>query len=325
MTCDTCTPRSTLRPPSDPNLPMVVYGSLRKRELAHGQIEAHVDRVETANLDGYSIVVDDGLPFLEHVARGPCHVDLVWLMGSGYEAVCSFEPPRLYKWSTCQVQGHFGAVTANVLIARESLSDGADHDAGEWTSAGDPLLSSGLVAVREILLQTVSDAHGTILRSPKQDAAFWLPLMRFEAAYLLMWSVIERYATFRYGAGSQPEQRITQLGDDPLFKRCAVEAGVPAGLRVRDSRGNGGSKRTEVDGTNAGRYFRQIRNNMTHRGKAAYKDAELVIDASRLCFNTTRLLLLESMPSIADQWKASVPGGVGLQPITSDDFDPLFG
>lgn len=192
-------------------------------------------------------------------------------------------------WALCEVEVNGLPVSANVLVPAQRLSSHAEHLTGRWVSSQDPLLLTGLVAVRDLAMETVVAHPESVIRSPVQDAAFWVAYMRTEAAYLLLWSVLERYAALRHGPALDPEKKIKLLGADDVFKRCAVAAEVPVGRRVQDPRGATGPGAIQADGSSAGKYFRQIRNNIAHRGKAAYNETRLLAEALVYCFNTTRL------------------------------------
>ena len=221
------------------------------------------------------IHIDDGLPFVQAAGYGAIDVDVVWLTDAGYETVRAFEPVKLYKWALCEVEVDGLPVSANVLVPAQRLSSHAEHLTGRWVSAQDPLLLTGLVAVRELAVETVAAHPASASHSVVQDAAFWVAYMRTEAAYLLLWSVLERYATLRYGPALDPERKIALLGADQVFRHCAVAAaGVTVGRKVKDTRGAKGPGATKADGSNAGKYFRQIRNNIAHRGKAAYNETD---------------------------------------------------
>ena len=92
-------------------------------------------------------------------------------------------------------------------------------------------------------------------------------------AYLLLWSSIERYTSLRYGLGGDVMRHIRQLADEPRFGealrehvqepgRCVYRADRPGSKEVCDP------SRPEK----ALRYYYQVRSNITHRGKGAYRD-----------------------------------------------------
>jgi hypothetical protein len=248
-------------------------------------------------------------------------VEVVWLDETGYERVRDFEPPKLYRWDRCGVLVGGNVVEANVLVSkgRSGLTE-PTHRA--WSSSQDPLLLHGPMVVRELVQDLIVAAPGSLSMGPTQDSEFWRSLMRVEAAYLLLWSVLERYATLRYGPALDPEERIVKLGRDPVFMNCAAEAGVPEGLVVRDTR-DLRPVRTGTDGEDVAKYLRQFRHNITHRGKAAYQEARRTVQALMYCFNVTCLLLARSAPGISEEWAVVRPES-GLPPLSSFEIEQIM-
>jgi hypothetical protein len=54
---------------------------------------------------------------------------------------------------------------------------------------------------------------------------------RFQGAYLLLWSVVERYAVFQFGPTGDPTRRAGRLDDDKAL-RAAVTASGASGIGV---------------------------------------------------------------------------------------------
>lgn len=284
-------------PPSRPDLVLAVYGAYQPGELAFRTIEPHVSRRYPAKVLDHVLVIDDGLPFAEESRGGSMEVHVLDVDTLGYGIVSAFEPGDLYRWSTCTAETRDGRqVAVNILVSRRSLSGHADYPHEPWSSAQDPLLSAGLIAVRELVIDACAAAIGVVVEGPTQDTGYWVPVLKLEAAYLLLWSVLERYSTLRFGAAANPERRITLLGQSEDFKQCAVAAGMPPGLTVRDTRNGKPTGATTADGVNAYKYLRQVRHNMTHRGKAAYREACLAAEAVLYAYNTTALLLQRTLP-----------------------------
>lgn len=95
-------------------------------------------------------------------------------------------------------------------------------------------------------------------------------------AYLLLWSSIERYVSLRYHLGKDVTRKIEQLAREAAFAssllvhvrqpREIYRADRPDQKEVLDPR------RPEK----ALRYFYQLRSNLTHRGKAVFRDYDRI-------------------------------------------------
>ena len=98
------------------------------------------------------------------------------------------------------------------------------------------------------------------------------PLFRLEAAYMLLWSSMERYASLRYHFRANATEKVERIALEPAF-RDALHAYVKEGRSVY--RADKPKERLDLDPNNpAGSldYYYQIRHNLVHRGKGAFDD-----------------------------------------------------
>jgi hypothetical protein len=56
------------------------------------------------------------------------------------------------------------------------------------------------------------------------------------------------------------------------------------------------------NGVGAVKYFYQVRSNLSHRGKGAWKDSVLLLKATVWLHDAMRSLLREQLPELADWW-----------------------
>lgn len=139
--------RSGLTPPQNIHLPVAVYGSLRPGELAYRQIQSSSNHLGLGEIEGFRLMVLDGLPMLTP-ADSKARVQLLQLEDVGYRVIGAFEPKDLYKWNEATVSTSTGRVQANVLVARDHIHPRSSEYADEWRSADDPMLVAGPVTVR---------------------------------------------------------------------------------------------------------------------------------------------------------------------------------
>lgn len=168
----------------------------------------------------------------------------------------------------------------------------------EWSTADDPVLTHGLPAAAEI-------AQPWVWMPDEEDDFPWQGLFHVQAAYLLLWAAVERMAALRYGPAQDPMERIKKLGELPPMSHWLKTAQVPVtDRRVVDSRDPEDTVRLREDGSNAWRYWYQIRNNLSHRGKGSVRDRRILNEAFIDVHDVMRLLLLELVPNVADAWTA---------------------
>jgi hypothetical protein len=105
----------------------------------------------------------------------------------------------------------------------------------------------------------------------------WPRFFRLQMAYLLLWSAIERFSAFAYGPGLSPKQRINALGKDPRFLSALGKHLSSPSQGVSDSRDPGDRRHLDVARPEkAAASFYRVRSNLSHRGKGAWSDGEIV-------------------------------------------------
>ncbi len=136
----------------------------------------------------------------------------------------------------------------------------------------DPVLATGLSVVKEV---SDRDAREEFASAPP-DKFDWPRLFRLQMAYLFLWTTIERYAALRYGPALEPMQKVNKFGEDATFGRALKRVVTRTG-RIYDSRNpkNHASLDPERP-VNSARYYYYVRSNLSHRGKGAWNDGEIV-------------------------------------------------
>lgn len=287
------------RPP-DFDAPLFAYGALKPGEFAHAQVAKHVSTSTLAMLADHGLRSRDGLPLLVESPGARVRGALLRFddAQAAYEVVCQFEPRKHYRWAPegVTVVCDDREVRANALLPRKPRAGADLEHVEEWYTADDPVFTAGLPAAAEI-------AHPWVWMPHDENGFPWEGFFRVQAAYLLLWSVVERVAALRFGPALDPMRRINNLGDLPSMRHWLAAAQVRmTERRVVDSRDPGDGVSLRDDGSNAWGYWYQIRNNLSHRGKGSVRDRKIVNEAFIDVHDVTRLLLLELVPNIAQAW-----------------------
>lgn len=293
--------------PPSVDRPLFVYGSLKPNELAHGQIAAFVASTEPAWIQDHVLKLRDGLPILVHAAGGEVEGNLVNFSSpeAGYAAVAAFEPKEHYRWVEVVING----TPTNALLGLKPSVGVADEPQQRWTSREDPVLAHGLTAVARIYrtsgIQSVVQDF-----VPGFSSSYWPAFFDVQSAFLLLMTVVERYTALAFGPRVKPMARIGRLEDSPTFRSAFAEASVEIGGRVVDSRNPDKKLSLKADGKGAWAYWYQVRSNLSHRGKGAFRDAALVASALIDVHDVMRLILLDQVRGIGEVWAQSEPAGV---------------
>jgi gamma-glutamylcyclotransferase (GGCT)/AIG2-like uncharacterized protein YtfP len=290
-----------LGPPPDPSLPFFAYGSLRPGRLAFVQLAKRVAARWEYDLAGFEIRIRDGLPLLAPGRRGVAGTVLTFdpsAAASAYEAIGAFEPAEQYIWEILDV----GGTPAWACLGREPDLGVESDPVHEWSEAGDPAFAYGLPEVGRI-------ARRYLCLPQTYDDTDWQQFFGLQSAYLLVWSLLERVASFRYGTVAGPNKRVSALGQEPEVKSLVVELGAPSRSAYRsisDSRFPDRTIKIARDGRDALRYWYQVRSNIVHRGKAYQPDLHLLRESLVDTHDLTATLLGRWVGGLADAWGEDV-------------------
>ena len=260
---------------ADATLPYVAYGSLRPGQPAFRRIERYVLSAQDVQLRG-ALIVRDGLPLLEPARNGGGDPILATLIlfkqgkqQEAYEAVQAFEPGQHYRWLEVEIAGRL----VNALVGH-GITDGerlhCRFDEPVWSSWRDPVFTYGLSAVRQV----VDADAGDEFTSAPSHAFDWRRFFSLQMAYLLLWSSVERYCALAFGPDVSPSDKLRRLAKDPFAKnRLRL---VTRQDEVRDVRDPSNVYSLGANAYDSLHYYYQVRNNLSHRGKGAWYDAEKV-------------------------------------------------
>lgn len=282
--------------PADPTLPLFVYGMFQPGELAWLRLRAAVDAAEPGWSIRGELLERDGLAILD--LDGPGDVN-GWLLSfradatvGAYDSIADLEPEQQYRWAQATAVRADTEREVNVLAGRSPRS-GSTPMEGPWAGRTDPLLTVGLDVVDEMAASVGSP-------SPSNVA----PLLRLQAAYMLLCTAIERYASLRYGLrGGNITTKLHRVAEEPAFV-AALGRHVTEVDRIRRADDPSSSERLDPsDSLKSIDYYYQLRSNISHRGKAS------VVDFNRLAAATGSLLaIFREVVAVAFEDAAAPPG-----------------
>lgn len=241
------------------------YGIFKPGELAFLQIKSSVNNCEPCSISG-KLFIRDGLPIAsppQHRSERISGAIIKFRPGSearAYQLIADLEPDKQYQWAEASTaHGH-----VNYLTGRSPAKGSTPLEMDEeWSGRNDPLFTVALEVVEETLRQN---------RDFNWDLK---PLFRLEMAYLLLWTVIERYVSFRYSLdGERATKKIEKVADEPAFQETLRDLVKEKREVFRADRPNEKIVLDVEHPKNAVLYYYQIRNNLVHRGKGVPHDHE---------------------------------------------------
>jgi hypothetical protein len=152
------------------------------------------------------------------------------------------------------------------------------EDMRRWSHSHDPVFGPGMQLIREGI-----ESFGKSEFHPAPPDDFdWPRFFKVQMLYLLLWSAIERFCSLAYGPALNPHKRIMKMANDPKFAEALaheIDLAQEGAINrfVVDSRDPEDRSRLSADNPkSACEYYYQVRSNLCHRGKGAFKDGETV-------------------------------------------------
>jgi hypothetical protein len=211
----------------------------------------------------------------------------------GYETVRAFEPHDLYRWAEARALLEADTwVNVNVLEGRAFPKGGPEAAGPVWRSADDPVLTFGPGSALRMFQDLDPDKERLLDSSPGEDESYWDPFFRLQGAYLLLWTVYERLTALRYGPSLNVTDRLHRLEAEDVFREAFLAADANTGDVVYDSR-DLDKVTIGPDGSKALDYWYQVRSNLSHRGKSAYRDSTIVYEAFQQAHLVLERLILK--------------------------------
>ena len=273
--------------PTDISKPFFSYGIFKPGQLGYYRIENYVENKGISCYVNRRLFTRDGLPILHDTEKGFTEGSLLKFSDGNekkaYQSIIDIEPDHHYKWGTINVTANREKeISANVLFGKRPEKGSTPTDYENYDGKKDPLFTDALDLIREI----IDRSRHFNLEIKK--------IFELQMAYMLLWTVLERYTTLRYELNQAPIERIYQLKDDPNFCKALKEVVERKRTVFRSD-----NPRTRVvldpdKPKNAINYYYQIRSNIVHRGKAIYDDYNILFPSINELLKITRTTIMSA-------------------------------
>ena len=261
-----------LNPPINQKLPFLAYGSFKPGELRFNLIKQFV--VETKPTKVYGLMKEkDGVPiFYTTKTKSYAWFDYAayeihFKKGheqQAYQIISENEPNSYYTWVNFQ--------GANILEGKSRLRGLEEFMDETWSFKHDPYFSQGLLACKEI-------RKGSRSKMPELHQEYF-DFFCNQSAFMLLWTIIERFCTLKYGNLS-PNEKLKSLYTDPEIEWDFVYDIV----KRNDSIVRSDKEKEQLKLNSASsikkilEYYYGLRSNMVHRGKNVFGDINRISDA----------------------------------------------
>lgn len=294
-------------------MPYFVYGTLKPEEIAHFQIKEFIERCLPATLDNYALFVRDGVPVIFECNNWKVDGYLVWPYETKYSEfelqVNSYEGERLYSLQEIDVTCQSNKIKCLTHIGKNQGKSHAEPLFEPWSSKDDPIFSQAFPHLFAEIKKLINNES-----SDGPEISNWNYYNDIASKYLLLVTIIERLAFLYCGEFfTTPEEkngkvyyndrimkRITTLGKSEQFLHTYENLsgrGVLHHINVYDSRDANKSLSTKKPKEAMDAWY-QVRSNLQHRGKSAWKDVKIVQDSLVSLANIMSDLLPRFIPAL---------------------------
>lgn len=257
--------------PVDTSLPFFSYGLFMPGQIGFNDIRHLIERFEEHWEIAGTLRRRDGLPLLcdeDGVTVGAMLTFKPSHESEAYHHIAAVESEKLYRWEQLEAKKLRRSQRVNVLFGRRPEKGSHPHDSCRWDGRSEPLFTDALTLAEEMLCQNrIKGRHPDDVK----------PLLKLQMAYTLLWSGIERFTAFKYGASLKPHQRLEHFASNVTLAE-ALKSLVHEERRVCRSDDPKDYETLVRDNPKAALdYYYQVRCNVVHRGKASYDEYDMLL------------------------------------------------
>jgi hypothetical protein len=259
-----------LSTPIDTRLPFIAYGSFKPFELRYNLIKDYIQDYKEIEIIGL-MEEKDGIPIFG-LSRYYCFTYVAFILNFkvgmediAYQKISENEPDTYYEWGIID--------NKNILLGKEGLKGKNEFLEPSWTFREDQYFDYGLKACDSISKSDIIDATNALERD-------YFPFFKASAAYMLLWTIIERFCTLKYG-NIGPSQKIKCLTADlDIDWKIIINKIDRTDTIYRSDKLNEALVLNKSKGAKRMlEYYYGIRSNMVHRGKDVFSDTEKVANS----------------------------------------------
>ena len=272
-----------LKQPLNTSLPFLAYGSFKPGELRYNLIKEFVSGYKPVEIVGL-MKEKDGVPvFFTVVTKPYAWIDydafeIYFKQGTeekAYQIISENEPNTYYNW--VEFQG------CNILEGIKRLSGLIEFMDHSWSFKNDPYFSNGINACKQII-----QSHTLSKDFHNEYAEFFSA----QAAYMLLWTIIERFCSIKYG-NIAPNEKLKKLSNDNEIDWTLLEKIISRNDSIvrSDQKDNKIKLNPSSSVKSILNYYYGLRSNVVHRGKDVFGDIERISLAFRELVEITEELI----------------------------------
>ena len=267
-----------LGPPDDDKIdnPFFAYGIFKPGQLGFAQIKNLKPKYSKTITIPYKMYYRDGIPLILDKPHPSSETagNLIYFNDNtieveikengvkktekwgAYDIIGNAEPSKLYEWGEIKI----GDDPVNVLFGIDpkngSFKD--DYDCSSYDFRNDSYFTVAMDMVKKFIAEDIIIGY--------DDEEFF----EYQMHYILLWSIIERYGSLKYGKESISKNN-NKIAKTKTFKH-ELENRVKRKDTVYSSKDHQEWKLDPHNRRTSMKYYYTIRSNIVHRGKSVTED-----------------------------------------------------
>mgnify|MGYP000014430210 FL=1 len=286
--------------PLDSSLPFFAYGLFKRDQFGYESIQDFIQWDDDAIVPEACLLERDGLPLLcpidhpdlvsESEIKEVCKNEiqgglLTFKEGmqlDAYRVIAETEPFTQYHWGQLNVfnmDKDEQPYLVNCLIARKPEKGTVVLSDQSWSLTADHFFT-GVIELAE--------------RCSNEN----LNTIECQAAYLMLWTALERIAALKFSLKAGVMQNVVKLGDENAFSNAVDQFhekhnGFANLRKVFSNHEISDQKPSKTSYKKTIKYLYTIRSNISHRGKGGFsEDHDMILDCIEITLQTLKNLFL---------------------------------
>lgn len=256
--------------PEDISLPFLAYGFFKPHQLAFSQIKGYQSKIYKVKIRNVLRYVNWMPVLLEHKLSNPTvQAYLIYFKEEfcekAYETIGYSKNTNIYAWKEFQINNK---IKANVLFASDD------------SSLPSFIVYSGNYDWREDfiferVIKYLDDTISRLERESELDLGHYNfnELMEIQSLYMLLWSALDRFLSFRYG--KTQKANVLALSEEDFFKKALHEhSGYP--YKVYSNQDLRNYELNPFKPTCSILYYYTLRNNFVHAALNETDDIKMI-------------------------------------------------
>ena len=279
----------------------LAYGTFKPNQVSFSLIEDCVENGYELPLQNYRLLHRNGMPMIEKSEGDTTSCYILKFKGDcaerAYNRISKSRSDSLFEWIEINIDSQI----VNCLIAKRKPDP---DDPCKCKLLGDPYHSDEYDGKEDVGFYRTLDFIESNLKETHLSNIYQDEFLFLQMNYMLLWAVIDKYMSLRYGGWGQMKS-VRKLSKEPALREAIGKYVQSREQPVYSSRGDEDFDLDVEIRSNKGyedmmKYYYHIRCNITHGGKVIYQNSDLVRLAIEDLLKVMRYILNDAF-NIAQQ------------------------